>query len=66
MKEHVSMMRSACVVLTCWLKWARSRSAAAGDFCRRRRPSGVEGGSVDCSGGVSLDRGWSSGVVMLG
>ena len=64
MKEQVSIMRSACAVLTCWRRWERSRSVAA-RFLSRRRSSGVEGLSVGCSWGVSLDRGWSSGVVMF-
>ena len=67
MKEQVSMMRSACSVLTCCRRWARSRSDAAGLFCRSR-PSSFDALPSDCSSREPLDPvdwGGGSGVVIF-
>ena len=67
MKEQVSMMRSACSVLTCCRRWARRRSDAAGLFCRSR-PSSFDALPSDCSSREPLDPvdwGRGSGVVIF-
>lgn len=63
MKEQVSMMRSACAVVTCWFRWACRRAIRAGWFFGGRRPSGLEGGweEEEEEGGGS----WREGVVMF-
>ena len=65
MKEQVSMMRSACWVLTSCPRWERRRSDATGRFCRSR-PSSFEALSSDWALGEPLGCGWLSGVVMFG
>ena len=54
------MMRSACVVVTCWLRWACRRVDRAVWFFGSRRPSGLEGGWEEEEG-----RSWREGVVMF-
>ena len=65
MKEQVSMIRSAWSAVTSCRRWMRSRSDAAGFFCRSRSFSS-DALSSDCWSGEPLDWGRLSGVVMFG